>query len=394
MNSANFVQDQFSRYAYPEPSDDISVWQKSYNYNLYDPGLCSALYWPEGRPRPNLEILVAGCGTMQAAVLAFNNPQCKFTGVDFSAASVAHEERLRERHNLTNLILHRMDLHDVSKIGQSYDLIISSGVLHHLSDPGAGLRALASVLEPVHGVMVLMLYGRLGRVGVYALQDVFRRMRVPQSAEGVALVRSIIQRLPARHPARWYFDSSFEMKFDPAIVDTFLHPQDTAYSVQEVLDFVENNGLKFQDWLDSGIYNQDWEGIDPNISDRDRWSINEALSGRMTTHSFIVKSLDRDSRSQLNFEDNSWLSYYPRRHPDLSPSAFNVEKCVRGSHEFTVTPLEAVLIAESDGSRSVAQILRRKAFAQVGIQQRNAAARSLYKRMWRLGHLFFSVAPN
>lgn len=98
MNSADPVEVQYSHYAYPEPGDDIPVWQRSNNYNLYDPSLCSTLYWPVGRPRRNLEILVAGCGTMQAAVLAFNNPECKFTGIDFSAISIAHEERLRQNH--------------------------------------------------------------------------------------------------------------------------------------------------------------------------------------------------------------------------------------------------------------------------------------------------------
>jgi len=145
---------------------------------------------------------------MQAAVLAFNNPECKFTGIEFSQTSIAHEERLRERHNLQNLTLQKMDLRDVSKLGRSFDLIVSSGVLHHLPDPGEGLRALASVLEPRHGVMALMVYGRMARTGVYALQDAFRRIGVQQAAEGIKFVRATIERLPPRHPARWYYDTS------------------------------------------------------------------------------------------------------------------------------------------------------------------------------------------
>lgn len=271
------------------------------------------------------------------------------------------------------------------------DRTISSGVLHHLSDLAVGLQALASVLEPHHGAMLLMLYGRLGRAGVYALQDAFRRLKTPQSAEGIAFVRSTFQRLSTRHPARWYFESSFEMKSDAAIVDTFLHPQDTAYSVQDVLDFVENNDLKFQGWLDSGIYNQDWDGIDPNIPDRDRWSIIEALSGRMTTHCFIAASTQREKKSQISFEGDSWLSYHPQRHPDLSPSAFSPDKCVRGSYEFIATPMETVLIAESDGSRSIVQILRHKSFAKFTIQQRNMLARKFTSRCGAKGIYSFRL---
>jgi SAM-dependent methyltransferase len=391
MSSTNPVEKQYVDYAYPEPGDDIPAWQKSYNYNLYDPALYATLYWPEGRPRSALEVLVAGCGTMQAAVLAFNNSECKVTGIDFSETSIAHEERLRERHNLKNLALQKMDLRDAPKLDRSFDLIVCSGVLHHLADPGEGLRALSSVLEPTHGAMLVMLYGRLGRAGVYALQDAFRRMKVPQTEEGIRLVRSTIQRLPPRHPGRWYFDSSFEMKFDAAIVDTFLHPQDTAYSVQDVLDFVQGNGLKFQSWLDNGIYNQDWEGVPKDVSDLDRWSISEALSGRMTTHSFIATSRERDSRSEIKFEGDRWLDYYPQRHPDLSPSALDPDKCVRGNNEFTTSPPEGILLAKADGSITISETLKHKIFAEMTKEQRYVLAQRFYKRMWRLGHIFLSA---
>jgi SAM-dependent methyltransferase len=393
MNQANLVESQYAKYAYPEPGDDIPAWQKLYNYNIYDPSLYSALYWPEGRPRSALQVLVAGCGTMQAAVLAYNNPECKFTGIDFSETSIAHEERLRTRHDLRNLTLQKMDLREVSRLGQSFDLIVSSGVLHHLPDPGEGLRALASALDPSHGAMLLMLYGRFGRVGVYALQDAFRRMKVPQSAEGIGIVRSIIQRLPPRHPARWYFDRSFEMKSDAAIVDTFLHPQDTAYSVQDLLEFIEGNGLRFQGWLDSGIYNQDLEGVDKNISDRDRWSVIEALAGQITTHCFIVSTRERDTGSNINFEGDRWLRYYPQRHPDLTLSEFYKDKCIRGSYEFQITSLETILLAEPNGLRTNAEILKHKAFAKLSVQERHILAGEFYRRMYRFGHMFFSLVP-
>ena len=393
MSSANSVEEQYSHYAYPEPGDDIPTWLRSKNYDFYDPGIFSALYWPEGRPRSDLDVLVAGCGTMQAAVLAFSNPECKITGIDFSQSSIAHEERLRERHQLTNLTLQKMDLRDAPKLGRSFDLIVSSGVLHHLPDPDEGLRALTSVLEPAHGAMLLMLYGRLARTGVYALQDAFRRMRVPQTAEGIKIVRAAIQRLPPRHPARWYFDIAPELKTDAAIVDTFLHPQDAAYSVQDVLDLVERNGLKFQGWLDRGIYNQDWEGLDQNISDPDRWSVIEDFTARLTTHLFIVSSRERDRRSEVKFDDDRWPDYYPQRHPDLRPSQFDKDLCVRGDHEFKTSPLETVLIAEANGARTITEILKHKVFAKMTKEQGTTLAREFYKRMWRFGHMFFSAVP-
>jgi Trans-aconitate methyltransferase len=391
--SENPVEKQYSEYSYPEAGDDIPTWLQSWNYGPYDPSFYEALHWPEGRPKADLDVLVAGCGTMQAAVLAFNNPECKFTGIEFSQTSIAHEERLRERHNLQNLTLQKMDLRDVSKLGRSFDLIVSSGVLHHLPDPGEGLRALASVLEPRHGVMALMVYGRMARTGVYALQDAFRRIGVQQTAEGIKFVRATIERLPPRHPARWYYDTSPEMNSDAAIVDTFLHSQDIAYSVQDVLDFVEKNGLTFKGWLDSGMYNEDWAGLDSNISDRDRWSIIENFSGRIGQHRFMVSLPQRDPKSDVTFEDARWLDYFPQLNPGLQLSEFDQRKCFRGSTEFTMTPLESILLQGANGRKTIVQILKHKGFAGLTPEQRNRLAKEFYLRMWRHGHVFYSAIP-
>ena len=48
-----------------------------------------------------------------------------------------------------------------------------AGVLHHLSSPQAGLDALTSVLKP-DGGMNLMVYGELGRRGIYDFHDMYR----------------------------------------------------------------------------------------------------------------------------------------------------------------------------------------------------------------------------
>ncbi len=105
-------------------------------------------------------------------------------GVDLSQTSLAHESFLKEKHDLTNLHLHQLSLLDVATLGQQFDLVISTGVLHHLPSPDAGLCALKSVLLP-HGVMSIMVYGWYRRFGVYMMQDVFRLLGVEQTDAGV-----------------------------------------------------------------------------------------------------------------------------------------------------------------------------------------------------------------
>ena len=55
-------------------------------------------------------------------------------------------------------------------LGRSFDMIDSSGVLHHLADPFAGWRVLLSLLRP-GGVMRLGLYSALGRRDVAAVRQ-------------------------------------------------------------------------------------------------------------------------------------------------------------------------------------------------------------------------------
>jgi SAM-dependent methyltransferase len=398
LRSSDPVENQYAHYPYPEPGDDIPTWLRSFNYDPYDPALYSALFWPEGRPATGLNILSAGCGSMQAAVLAFKNPKSRVTGIDFSPASIAHEERLRQLHQLENLTLKSIDLIEAATLDQTFDLIVCSGVLHHLPDPAAGLKALASVLDPSYGAMILMLYGRLGRFGIYPLQDAFRRMGIRQTRDGVARVRAIIKRLSPHHPGRKYYEMSGEMASDAAVVDTFLHARDIAFSVPEVLNFVESNGLRFQSWLDNGIYNRSWDGTGEGVSERDRWAIAENLAGDIPTHHFIASRPERSKRSLVSFAGEGWLSYFPVRHPALRPSRLQEGLYVRGQHgqgyqEFSVSAAERSLVQQADGAHAISSILKRAPFVKMDKGRRFVIARDFYERMWRSGHMFFSETP-
>ena len=76
---------------------------------------------------------------------------------------------LQRKYNLQNLELHQLPIERVGEIGRSFDLVVCTGVLHHLPDPDDGLRALRDVLRP-GGAMRLMVYARYGRAGIYMMQ--------------------------------------------------------------------------------------------------------------------------------------------------------------------------------------------------------------------------------
>ena len=122
---------------YPEPILDIGRWLIG-SWQWFDPVHAHRLFWPDRDYKPGMDILIAGCGTNQAAVLAYTNPDAHITAIDVSGASLDHHRYLKERYGMKNLDLHRLPIEEVASLGRDFDLIISTGVLHTLPIPRSG----------------------------------------------------------------------------------------------------------------------------------------------------------------------------------------------------------------------------------------------------------------
>jgi 2-polyprenyl-3-methyl-5-hydroxy-6-metoxy-1,4-benzoquinol methylase len=150
------VQDFYDRYPYPRPVDSLEKYRRRWQ----DRSRRRAdyhLFWPAKPYREDRTILIAGCGTSQAAKHALRWPAAQVTGIDFSATSVRHTEELQRKYDLHNLQVHQLAIEQVADLEMSFDQIVCTGVLHHLADPDAGLKALRDVLKP-DGAMHLMVY--------------------------------------------------------------------------------------------------------------------------------------------------------------------------------------------------------------------------------------------
>ena len=110
------VTHQYQRYSYPEPIQDLDVWRAS-RWELFDPSHAHRLLWPDREYKPDLDILIAGCGTNQASVFAANNPDAKVVAVDISQPSLNHQQYLKDKHGLWNLELHLLPIEELSTTG-------------------------------------------------------------------------------------------------------------------------------------------------------------------------------------------------------------------------------------------------------------------------------------
>ena len=196
------VSRQYERWVYPQPIADLPAWLDG-NWQWFDPSHAQPVLWPDREPRHELDILIAGCGANQAATLAFTNPQARVVGIDVSESSLAHQHHLKDAYSLGNLELHLLPIEQAGELGRDFDLIISTGVLHHMADPAEGMRALAGCLRQ-DGVLAVMLYAKYGRIGVEMMQGAFRDMGLGQDEASLEVVKATVGELPPDHPLQGY----------------------------------------------------------------------------------------------------------------------------------------------------------------------------------------------
>lgn len=248
------VKEQYEKWVYPDPILDMELAINSGYHELGDPLDHKEKIWTNPLEVPGSgSILCAGCGPNQASYYALKYPKWEVTGIDVSEASLDNQSFLKTKHNLDNLTLCELDLLDVNSLKTEFDIIVCTGVLHHLAIPEQGLKSLGEALTS-GGVASLMVYGSAVRAGVHMLQSVFRELGLTQDQEDVNFVRQLVYSLPPQHPLNYYLRYADDLKADAGLVDTFLHPQETSYSAREVFDFTRSAGLRFINWCEPEAY--------------------------------------------------------------------------------------------------------------------------------------------
>src|SRR6185503_9446950 len=174
---ADPIGEFYTNHPYPPPLENLENLERTRDM-WQDENVHRAEYhllWPNKEYRADLDVLVAGCGTWQAAKFALCHPAARVVAIDISPTSLNHTEALKQKYELTNLEIRQLPIENAGDLDHQFDFVISTGVLHHLVDPDAGARALRSVLSE-EGVMYLMLYAPYGRTGVSMIQDYCRRL--------------------------------------------------------------------------------------------------------------------------------------------------------------------------------------------------------------------------
>jgi SAM-dependent methyltransferase len=402
---ADEIRSFYERMPYPPPFASLEEHRALYR----DPDRRRAqfhLMWPAETLRDSQQILIAGCGTSQAARYALREPGSRVTAIDISEMSLRHTRELKQKYKLENLELHQLAIENVRELGKTFDQIVCTGVLHHLADPDLGLSALRSVLQP-QGAMQLMVYAPYGRAGIYMMQEYCRLLGIGASGEELLGLANVLAALPDDHPLANIMRGTKDFRHPEALADVLLHPRDRAYSVPQLYAWLGRCGMAFARWANQAPYLPQCGVISrtqhahrlAGLPEPVQHAAAELFRGTMVRHSFIAYRDDRVGANQpISFDDRS-NGYVPitvpwtvRVRERLPPGSVAV--LINRTHPFTdlVLPVDAFeneLLAGIDGRKSIVQILTG---AKVEGMAHRRRALEFFKKLWEYDQVVFDAS--
>lgn len=223
------VQDMYEQNPYPR-----------WNALLQSANICN----DEG-----IRYLIAGCGTGRSTCSAAASlPNAKITGIDLSLASMAYGQRKVNELGLKNVTFKQADILNLKALGESYDVIECTGVIHHMDSPVEGWRALLDVLAS-GGRMFIALYGKKARKHIFAAQNFAKTHGYKSDVKDIRAFRHAIASRPNDAPEK-IITGDFDFYTTSNCRDMCFHVQECSYDLEDIRDMMEELGLE-------------WNGLQP-----------------------------------------------------------------------------------------------------------------------------------
>ena len=303
------VREQYEALPYPprEPLDEKTRLIRTWLDDL--PMINHYCFGGRQTFRDRFRVLVAGGGTGDATIFLaeqLRHTNAEIVHLDLSAASINVARQRAQVRALDNISWLNESLLALPALNlASFDYINCSGVLHHLADPDAGLRALLTALKDT-GALGIMVYAQYGRTGVYQMQSLMRLINQgePDAQRRIANTRDVLVALPhtnwfRRGEADLYHDH--KNLGDAGLYDLLLHSRDRAYTIDELYAwFGDRHGLHLEltdvgrgraaylPELMVGPQPPRFLAATRKLPPRQQYAIAELLGGNLVTHSFFA----------------------------------------------------------------------------------------------------------
>ncbi len=189
------------------------------------------------------KVLIAGCGTGNQIILGSRYKNAQITAIDLSSSSLAYAIRKTKEYGMDNITFKKIDLLNVTDLGETFDIIECSGVLHHMDNPSEGLSALIQQLEP-GGYINLGLYSEIARKVIVEARETIQTLGISSTPESIRNFRKkvldgeIKELLDLPKFGRDFYSLS-ECR------DLCFHVQEHRFTTETIQKLLDSHGLTF-----------------------------------------------------------------------------------------------------------------------------------------------------
>jgi hypothetical protein len=232
------------------------------------------------------------------------------------------------------------------------------------------------------------------------LQEYISRLGIGDSDEEIHDLANTLMALPREHPLARLLGESPDFRSKAGLADALLHPQDRAYTVPELFEFIDQAGLVFGRWQRQAPYLPQCGDFaeTPHASrlaqlpPQEQYAAVELLRGTMLRHSAVIYPANSPAdQHSVRFDHDQWQDYIPIRSPgsivvqeNLPPGTAAVLINQNHTYQDLVLPVDNFqkqIYDAIDGQRSISQIMN-SAFMAGDSKQRSTDTRSFFQQLW------------
>ena len=171
-------------------------------------------------------ILEAGCGTGQMSIILSRYAR-QIYGIDLSKGSLIEAKQFINSNDIKSVHLFRMNIFKLFFEENTFDVIISNGVLHHTYNPKLAFSKLVRVLKP-GGIIVIGLYHRYGRI----IQKIRQSLIKNFGDSFKFLDKRFREKISDKKKYAWFLDQ-------------YKNPSETTHTYLEVLNWFKVENIEF-----------------------------------------------------------------------------------------------------------------------------------------------------
>ena len=186
-----------------------------------------------------------GCGTGQLANYFSIGTNNQIVGLDPTIYSLKLAKRFANQNNIFNISFINADIFDDVLVDEYFDFIWCNGVLHHTKNPYLAFNILIKSLKK-NGYVLIGLYNKFGR-----LRTIFRKY---------------LSKIFGKKMINYLDPTLRNLKLDEDeknawIRDQYIHPIESLHTIDEVLNWFNNNNIEFISSIPSSDFDYDYNDI-------------------------------------------------------------------------------------------------------------------------------------